>query len=146
FTITNMNLDTYDPFFNFAGLSIGFTIVSLYLFHRRKWDWFISIPLLLSLFLWQDAPYSPAVALGILMSCSLVLMVVGRWKYNYLLSTAEKIEEIKLDMYSIFSLIYILFTWRAAETVVATHFLFDMLKDLSAPVLLTLLLSQQIRR
>lgn len=146
FTIMNMNLDTYDPFFNFAGLSIGFTIVSLYLFHRRKWDWFISIPLLLSLFLWQDAPYSPAVVLGILMSCSLVLMVVGRWKYNYLLSTAEKIEEIKLDMYSIFSLIYILFTWREAETVVATHFLFDILKDLSAPVLLTLLLSQQIRR
>ncbi|GAA0306719.1 hypothetical protein GGQ92_001841 [Gracilibacillus halotolerans] len=144
FTIINLNAGA--SFALFIAISILFTVITLVLLHRRKWDYFNFIPLIVSFYFWSDAPYAEEVIVSILISISLLLMVVGRWKYTHLLTNPEKIEKTSVDMYSIFSLFYIFYTWIVASSIQHDYFIIDLLIDISAPVLLTLLLSQQIHR
>ena len=145
-TLSNINIDGSSPFLLTIAISIAFTILALFLLHRRKWDLFIFIPLLISMFLWGSAPYSDEIIVSIFISVSLLLMLVGRWKYTHLLNNPDKIEETSIDSYAIFSLFYIIYTWLVSSSIQHDTFLIDVLIDISAPVLLTVLLSQQIHR
>ena len=147
--ITTMFINFNDTNISYIAISSALTILALFLLYRRKWSIFNVIPLLTHLSVFSNTTLDAKETLISMIVVSIILLVYGIRKHEYLISKTNLWSKYHIDWYSIMTIPYIIGIYGLSVYLTSTNdysILIETMINSIAPTLFTITIYFQINR